>query len=179
MPAHCSVGLVWLLARHGTRNPSSEDMQAMATRLPKLRDNIVAAWEDGITGLDSKQVEALRVWRWEKEGQEENILTSSGHLEHWSLGRRFKDRLSDVGFHINLNDNRTRVSSSNKQRARASAESFLDGLQGIPWSSNGQNISGEDYQFRYPDIDIDNHLLRYYDFCPKYQNEVGQRSAID
>ena len=151
----------------------------MATRLPKLRDNIVAAWEDGITGLDSKQVEALKEWRWEKEGQEENILTSSGHLEHWSLGRLFRDRLSDVGFHINLNDNQTRVSSSNKQRARASAESFLDGLQGIPWSSNGQNISGEDYQFRYPDIVTDNHLLRYYDFCPKYQNEVGQRNAVD
>ena len=151
----------------------------MATRLPKLRDNIVAAWEDGITGLDSKQVEALKEWRWEKEGQEENILTSSGHLEHWSLGRRFRDRLSDVGFHINLNDNQTRVSSSNKQRARASAESFLDGLQGIPWSSNGQNNSALDYQFRYPDIVTDNHLLRYYDFCPKYQNEVGQRNAVD
>jgi len=61
LPAHCSVGLVWFLARHGTRNPSSEDMQAMATRLPKLRDNIKAAWEDGTTGLDSEQVEALPV----------------------------------------------------------------------------------------------------------------------
>ena len=55
-------------------------MQAMAARLPKLRDNIVAAWEDGTTGLDSEQVDALKEWRWEKEGQEENILTSSGRL---------------------------------------------------------------------------------------------------
>jgi len=168
---HCSLGLVWLLARHGTRNPSLDDMQEMATSLPKLRDNILSAWEAGRTGLDIEQVEALRGWRWEKAGQEFNILTSSGHLEHWLLGKRFGDRLTDMGFRINLEDNRTSVSSSSKQRARASAESFLDGFQGIPSNSNGHNIT-EEGVLRYPDIITDDHLLRYYDYCPKYQDEV-------
>ena len=168
---HCSLGLVWLLARHGTRNPSLDDMQEMATSLPKLRDNILSAWEAGRTGLDIEQVEALRGWRWEKAGQEFNILTSSGHLEHWLLGKRFGDRLTDMGFRINLEDNRTSVSSSSKQRARASAESFLDGFQGIPSNSNGHNII-EEGVLRYPDIITDDHLLRYYDYCPKYQDEV-------
>ena len=167
----CSLGLVWLLARHGTRNPSLGDMQEMATSLPKLRDNILASWEAGLTGLDTEQVKALRDWRWEKAGQEFNILTNSGHLEHWLLGQRFGDRLTDLGFDINLEDNRTRVSSSSKQRARASAESFLDGLKGLPWPSNGHNITEEEV-FRYPDIITDDHLLRYYDYCPKYQDEV-------
>ena len=163
--------MVWLLARHGTRNPSIGDMQEMVTSLPKLRDNIVAAWEAGQSELDSEQVKALREWSWEKAGQEENILTSSGHLEHWLLGRRFHDRMSDMGLDINLKDNRTRVSSSSKQRARASAESFLDGIQDIPWPSHGDNATGEEV-FRYPDIITDDHLLRYYDYCPRYQNEV-------
>ena len=171
LPPHCSPGLVWLLARHGTRNPSLADMQEMASSLPKLRDNILAAWEDGQAGLDPEQAEALREWRWEKAGQEDNILTSSGHMEHWLLGRRFADRLSELGFDINLEDNRTRVSSSSKQRARASAESFLDGVQGIPWPSNRYNATEEEV-FRYPEIITDDHLLRYYDYCPKYQDEV-------
>ena len=111
--------------------------------------------------------------RWEKAGQEFNILTSSGHLEHWLLGGRFRDQLSNLGLDINLEDNRTRVSSSSKQRARASAESFLDGVQGIPWPSNGHNTTEEEV-FRYPGIITDDHLLRYYDFCPKYQDEVWQ-----
>ena len=174
LPPSCSPGLVWLLARHGTRNPSSYDMQKMPTRLPNLRDNILAAWEAGQTGLDSAQADALKEWRWEKAGQEENILTSTGHLEHWMLGERFAGRLSDMGLDINLEDNRTRVSCSSKQRARASAESFLDGVLGIPLTSNEYNSTGEE-EFRYPDIITDDYLLRYYDYCPKYQNEVAQQ----
>jgi len=143
----------------------------MSTSLPKLRDNILAAWEDGRTGLDSEEVKAFRDWRWEKDGQEDNILTSSGHLEHWLLGRRFGARLTDLGVDINLENNRTRVSSSSKQRARASAESFLDGVGGIPWPTNRYNATEEEV-FRYPDIITDDHLLRYYDYCPKYQDEV-------
>ena len=63
---HCSPRLVWLLARHGTRNPSLDDMEEMETSLPKLRDNILAAWQNEQTRLDLKQVEALREWRYEK-----------------------------------------------------------------------------------------------------------------
>jgi len=155
-----------------------KDMEEMETSLPKLRDNILAAWQDGQSELDSQQVEALRKWRWEKAGQEDNILTSSGHLEHWQLGKRFRDRLSNLGLDINLKDNRTRVSSSSKQRARASAESFLDGVQGIPWPSNVHNATEEEL-FRYPDIITDDHLLRYYDYCPKYQDEVKSSYKIE
>ena len=148
-------------------------MQKMTSRLPELRENILKAYEGGQTELDSEQADALREWIWEKAGQEENVLTSTGHLEHWLLGERFAGRLSDFGLDmINLDENRTRVTSSSKQRARASAESFLDGALGIPLSFNGDNSTGEE-EFRYPDIITDDFLLRYYDHCPKYQNEVS------
>ena len=39
--------------------------------------------------------------------------------ENRLLGERFAGRLSDMGLEINLEDNRTRVSSNSKQRARA------------------------------------------------------------
>merc|ERR1712012_627562 len=42
LPPSCSVGSLWLLARHGTRNPGSKDKQKMETLLPRLRDKIVA-----------------------------------------------------------------------------------------------------------------------------------------
>ena len=167
LPPSCSVGSLWLLARHGTRNPGSKDKQKMETLLPRLRDKIVAAWGAGESGLQSEQVEALRGWRWSKGEEKDNILTSTGHLEHWLLGRRFGEQLRELGLDISLENNRTRVSSSSKQRARASAESFLDGLQGIP---DGHNSSVE--EFRYPDVVTDDQLLRYYMNCPKYQKEV-------
>ena len=43
-----------------------KDMEDMDTSLPKLRDNILAAWQDGQSELDTEQVEALRKWRWER-----------------------------------------------------------------------------------------------------------------
>ena len=43
-----------------------DDMEEMETSLPKLRDNILAAWQNEQTRLDLKQVEALREWRYEK-----------------------------------------------------------------------------------------------------------------
>ena len=63
---HCSPRQVWLLARHGARNPSLDDMEEMETSLPKLRDNILAAFDNEQSGLDTEQVEALREWRWVK-----------------------------------------------------------------------------------------------------------------
>ena len=65
----------------------------------------MAAWQDGKSRLDLEQAQALREWRWEKTGEEDLILTSSGQLELWLLGRRFRDRLSDLGFEINLENN--------------------------------------------------------------------------
>ena len=43
-----------------------KDMEEMETSLPKLRDNILAAWQNGQSELDTEQVEALKDWRWEK-----------------------------------------------------------------------------------------------------------------
>ena len=80
LPPSCSVGSLWLLARHGTRNPGSKDKQKMETLFPWLRDKIVAAWGAGESGLQSEQVEALRVWRWTKgkEKDNESPLSFSG-----------------------------------------------------------------------------------------------------
>ena len=61
------------MASGKTRNPSSLDMQKMSTR---LRDDILAVWEAGQTGLVSEQAGALQEWRWEEAVQEEKILTS-------------------------------------------------------------------------------------------------------
>ena len=57
-----------------TRNLSSLDMQKMSTR---LRDDILAVWEAGQTGLVSEQAGALQEWRWEEAGQEEKTSGAS------------------------------------------------------------------------------------------------------
>ena len=93
VPPGCRVGVAWVVARHGARNPSTEDMEHMVEHLPTLRDRLVVAGGKGEGELGEEEVEALGRWRWGREGEVGNHLTESGALEHWELGRRWGERL--------------------------------------------------------------------------------------
>ena len=81
----------------------------------------------------------------------------AGEGEHWDLGSRWSTRLGLQGEVTNL----TVVRSSTKQRCRASAAAFLEGMF---------NTTGEEG----PRVEEDNQLLRFYDNCPKYEQEVEE-----
>ena len=70
------------------------------------------------------------------------------------MGSRWRSRL---GF---TEDLEIHVRASERQRAIDSGESFLDGFL-------------HDGETR-PDIQIDNHLLRFYDDCPKWITQVDE-----
>ena len=93
VPPGCRVGMAWVVARHGTRNPSTEDIKHMVENLPVLRGRLVVAGGNGEGELGEEEVEALVRWRWGREGEVGNHLTESGALEHWGLGRRWGERL--------------------------------------------------------------------------------------
>ena len=83
------------------------------------------------------------------------------------MGSRWRKRLEDLS--LDLND--TEVRSTTKQRAVASAEAFLSGYFG----DVKNNIENENEVWELkddPDIEKDNELLRFYDNCPKYEEEV-------
>ena len=63
------------MVRHGTRNPSDDDILAMAAQLPQLRDAIVAAWEEGRGSMSEEDIAELMVWSFELQPEQEYRLT--------------------------------------------------------------------------------------------------------
>lgn len=82
------------------------------------------------------------------------MLFRTGEVEHMMMGSRWRSRLGlTEGLDI-------QVRSSEKQRSIDSGKSFLDGFL-------------HDGEPR-PEIQIDNHLLRFYDDCPKWITQVDE-----
>ena len=63
------------MVRHGTRNPSDDDILAMAAQLPQLRDAIVAAWEEGRGSMSEEDIAELMVWTFALQPEQEYRLT--------------------------------------------------------------------------------------------------------
>ena len=63
------------MVRHGTRNPSDDDILAMAAQLPPLRDAIVAAWEEGRGSMSEEDIAELMVWSFDLQPEQEYRLT--------------------------------------------------------------------------------------------------------
>lgn len=63
------------MVRHGTRNPSDDDILAMAAQLPQLRDAIVAAWEEGRGSMSEEDIAELMVWSFDLQPEQEYRLT--------------------------------------------------------------------------------------------------------
>ena len=84
-------------------------------------------------------------------------------MEHSHMGARWKARLQE------LEKGNIEVRSTTKQRALASAQAFLSGY--LRKNDTEADIINHDVE-DFPRISEDNELLRFYDNCPKYQEEV-------
>jgi len=148
----CLPALFWNLARHGTRNPGDDDIPEMEDQLPDIRDQIVAAWNEGLGELDEDDILRFMEWEFNLTIEDESLLTESGKQEHREMGERWATRLSDL-----IKDyDRTEVRSSTKSRCIESSKAFTTGIFGS----------------YFPDILEDNHLMRFYSDCQKFQSEV-------
>ena len=58
----CSPEMIWFLARHGTRNPSVDIINDIAEKLPRLRDKIVNAWQEGRGNMKEKDIQKMINW---------------------------------------------------------------------------------------------------------------------
>ena len=91
----CSPAMIWILARHGTRNPGDDDILMMAENLPRLQDEIITAWQEGRGNMEEEDIIKLIEWTFDLDIEDENILTESGHQEHQQMGSRWRSRLGD------------------------------------------------------------------------------------
>ena len=67
--------MVWVLARHGTRNPSAGDITDMSTDLVEFRDKMVMAWEEGRGSLTEEDIDKLLAWSFDLTLADESMLT--------------------------------------------------------------------------------------------------------
>jgi len=69
----CSPSMIWILARHGTRNPGDDDILMMEEELPRLRDEIVTAWQEGRGSMLEEDI--IRMIEWSFDPQSRMIVS--------------------------------------------------------------------------------------------------------
>ena len=74
--AGCSPALVWILARHGTRNPGDDDILEMKEQLPGLRDKVVLAWEEGRGDISEEDILRFLDWSFNLNVEDDGMLTT-------------------------------------------------------------------------------------------------------
>ena len=113
----CRARQLWLLARHGTRNPGTKAMKKMAHHLPLLREFILENHLHGSGSLCSDDrkltettfngysnkvkllfltVKNLQKWRFRAVVDENKYLVDEGFDELQDLGRRFQSRFDEL-----------------------------------------------------------------------------------
>ena len=58
----CSPEMIWLFARHGTRTPAVAIIDNITEKLPRLRDEIVTAWQKGRGNMKEKDIIKMINW---------------------------------------------------------------------------------------------------------------------
>ena len=153
----CSPALMWMLARHGSRNPDDDTLTKMTKDLPKLRDELLFAWKEGRGSMLKKDVVMIEKCNFDRlKDEDAKMLTDIGHLEHRLMGDRWRNRL---GYLVN-DSNKIEVRTAEEQRCIDSAKEFLNG------SFNTINNS------LLPNITVDNHLINFDKLCSKFIEEV-------
>lgn len=156
LPDECKPVFFWGMLRHGTRNPSDEDIIILADRLPEIKDRLLESWSKGNSFLSEDLILYLDMWEFNLKPVDDGAhLTEAGWDEHFGMGERWGARLNNFVDAVN-----TEVRTSSKSRCRHSSEAFTTGL------------FGEEAEFY-----IDDNLARFYDDCPKYLEDIEANTA--
>ena len=92
----CKAKQLWILSRHGTRNPGSEDMAELQQVLPELRNLILGNTKAGKGNLCKDDVENLKNWILYANITADKYLRKEGFKELKNLGDRFQERFDKL-----------------------------------------------------------------------------------
>ena len=143
---------MWGLVRHGARVPNEDDVQDWIDNLPSIREQILEQWANGNSLVDEPTIEYIDLWSMPVGLEDSEQLTDAGWDEHQTMGQRWRDRLGDF-----FDYSKTEVRCSHKQRCIDSGRAYTSGLFG----------SEASYY-------VDDYIARFYDFCPKFIQEVDK-----
>ena len=156
--AGCEPLMLWYLGRHGARKPSDREIEDYLVRAPLLQERIVLAGLSGLGDLCLEDINNLAEYSFDLTVEDHKVLMESGKREQEGLGARWRARLPTL-----INDPELmQTRATYKQRTYASAEAFLRGAY-------GDNVT-------YPHVIVNDILLRFYDFCPAYNEGVNNNN---
>jgi len=155
LPPECKPVYFWGMVRHGARIPDEDDVLDWENRLPDIRVRILDSWLNGNSLITEDTLEYIDLWRFNITVEDAEQLTEAGWFEHMTQGQRWRSRLGDF-----FDPDKTEVRSSRKDRCIDSGRAYTTGLFGTE----------SDYY-------VDDHIARFWDFCPKYEETVDNNEA--
>lgn len=147
----CQITFITTLLRHGARYPGLKWMK----RITDLRELLIKTLDP-----NSKIYPFLEKWANPFQEKEEKHLSELGEDEQYELGKRFGERFKLL-FSNDIEN--VKFISSSKQRTKASAEEFHEGLIDI--------LGGDDTPVN---PIIDDIKLRFHDNCNMYTAAVDK-----
>ncbi|CAG7833584.1 unnamed protein product [Allacma fusca] len=168
IPKDCQAEQIWIVARHGTRNPSDKVITKMLEELQEIQKEIIAAHEPGaVVGgqLCEPELSAIKMWQpdLDLEPANEKWLVQQGEVELEGIGARFQKTFPNI-FQKDYDSRVYNFKYTKTQRAEASAKHFARGVFGYEEAKKVQYP---------PALDAD-PVLRFYKACPKWKHSVDK-----
>lgn len=168
---NCKPMQVWMLIRHGTRNPGKEEIKNMKHNLPVLQQRIIKNHKQyGKGSLCQKDLEKLRAWKLDPnlDKHKHKYLTAQGKKDLLSLGARFKDYFPELlqPYPLDSSKQRYKFRSTDSERTIVSMDSFINGLFGNVTVNNKEVVPTSN-----------DTLLQLYKICKSWLDQVSNTSG--
>ncbi|ENN71133.1 multiple inositol polyphosphate phosphatase 1 [Dendroctonus ponderosae] len=157
----CIPKKVWMLVRHGTRNPSKSNLEPINSRLPIIKNNVLNSKKVPNDFIKNRDLDLFKKWKWTVKLEDEKKLTHEGEDEMLLMAERMQSRFPEV--FENVYSNTTyKFKYTFSQRTKKSAFYFAAGLFG--------KKTAKDVWF--PDPIKADPILRFYKLCKKWKETV-------
>lgn len=153
----CVPQKIWMLSRHGTRNPSREYIDVMKGRLSELKRAVLESDNE----LINSDLQLFEKWKVNLENDDEKLLTTEGANEMVLLAERMQARFPDILSNVYSNTS-YQFKFTHTKRAKSSAHYFAIGLFG--------KLTAKDVWF--PEPSTRDPILRFYKLCNKWRKTV-------
>lgn len=157
----CLPHKIWMVIRHGTRNPSAAFIERMKDRLPEIRNLILENNPEPTQFLRYTDLYAFQKWKIKLRTSDEKRLTHEGEDEMLQLAERMQARFPNILRPIYSNTSYY-FKYTATHRTKASATFFASGLF-------GRHVVKDVW---FPKPVKDDPTLRFYKSCPRWQSEV-------
>ncbi|XP_044758615.1 multiple inositol polyphosphate phosphatase 1-like isoform X2 [Coccinella septempunctata] len=157
----CTTKKIWMIVRHGTRNPSHSFIESMNNRLPQIRDLILKHNTISSEVLHNSDLMAFQKWDAKLHKKDSKKLTHEGQNELINIAERMQSRFPSLLSNIYSNTS-YKFKFTDSQRTKKSAYYFAVGLF-------GKNTAKSVW---YPEPSKKDPILRFYKLCKKWRNDV-------